>query len=85
MQMLAQVDVERVSPTMSATQKVEHFVKITMLYLEDENAVDAERFFVKVRAGHADFCAEKHLQVCHVSNISCCALLVQLQSSLAFQ
>ena len=49
-QTLAQVDVERVTPAMSAEDKVSHFVKITMLYLEDDNAVDAERFFVKARS-----------------------------------
>lgn len=37
------------TPAMSAEAKVSHFVKITMLYLEDDNAVDAERFFVKAR------------------------------------
>ena len=47
--MLAAVDVDRVTPAMTAAQKVAHFVKITMLFLEEENAVDAERFFVKVR------------------------------------
>lgn len=48
MQMLAAVDVDRVQPALTAAQKLAHFVKITMLFLEEENAVDAERFFVKV-------------------------------------
>ena len=45
--MLSQVDVERTTPAMSDAEKVAHYVKITMLYLEDDNAVDAERSFVK--------------------------------------
>ena len=34
---------------MSTSEKVAHYIKITMLFLEDENNVDAERFFIKVR------------------------------------
>jgi hypothetical protein len=48
MQILAQVDADRAAQAMSAEEKLGHFLKITMLFLEDENAVDAERFFVKV-------------------------------------
>jgi hypothetical protein len=49
-QTLAQIDVERMAPAMSVAEKVAHFVRITMLYLEDDDAVAAERFFIKVRA-----------------------------------
>jgi hypothetical protein len=48
-QALSQVDVERSTPSLSVEEKVAHYVKITMLYLEDDNAVDAERSFVKAR------------------------------------
>jgi hypothetical protein len=48
-QILAQVDAERTAQAFGVEEKLTHFLKVTMLFLEDENAVDAERFFVKVQ------------------------------------
>ena len=47
--MLAAVDVERSGRGMTPEDKLKHYVRTTMLFLEDEDSVSAERFLVKVR------------------------------------
>ena len=46
--MLAAVDVERSGRGMTAEAKLKHYVRTTMLFLEDDDSVNAERFLVKV-------------------------------------
>lgn len=44
---LAQIDLDKGSVNMSAREKLARYIKITMLYLEDEDAVSAEQYFMK--------------------------------------
>ena len=53
MQMLAAVDVERSGRGMTPEAKLKHHVRTTMLFLEDDDSVSAERFPVKVRCMRA--------------------------------
>lgn len=48
-QMLSAMDVERAGRDLDDTKKLEHYINVTMLFLEDEDSVSAERFLVKVR------------------------------------
>jgi hypothetical protein len=45
--MLAAVDVERSGRGMTPEDKLKHYVRTTMLFLEEDDSVNAERFLVK--------------------------------------
>lgn len=47
--MLSAMDVERAGRDLDDTKKLEHYINVTMLFLEDEDSVSAERFLVKAR------------------------------------
>eukprot|EP00892_Ulva_mutabilis_P001786 jgi/Ulvmu1/11608/UM008_0009.1 len=47
--MMSAVDVERAGRDIDDVKKLEHYINVTMLFLEDEDSVSAERFLVKAR------------------------------------
>lgn len=47
-QMMSAVDVERAGRDLDDVKKLEHYINVTMLFLEDEDHVSSERFLVKV-------------------------------------
>jgi hypothetical protein len=72
--MLAAVDVERSGRGMTAEDKLKHYVRTTMLFLEDDDSVSAERFLVKVCCSPDSRCDLARLpfggeQVSNASNV----------------
>lgn len=49
MQVLAGIDLESSTRNLASNVKLARYLKITQLYLEDDDAVKAEQYFSKVR------------------------------------
>lgn len=47
-QVLAGIDLERSTRNVDDVQKLQRYIKIAQLYLEDDDAVCAEQYFIKV-------------------------------------
>jgi len=50
-QVLAGIDLERSTRNVDVVDKLRRYIKIAQLYLEDDDAVAAEQYFIKAREG----------------------------------